>query len=251
MRIPAILTGLFLCTAVVAVQNTQVSAESVQQLLPENSTSLATELAVLEVVEQKLEKPPVEPAPPKEHVVASGETLTAVAEEHETTWQRLYAKNTELAHPDVIEIGHKVTIPLPDEQLTERPLPEPPAQPQAPVPQPTKSTESPKPITHVSRGTASGNTYAYGYCTWYVKNKRPDLPNNLGNADTWVSRARAQGLPTGSTPVAGAVGQQGMHVVYVEKLNSDGTVTVSEMNYEGFNVVSSRTVAASNFQYIY
>jgi peptidoglycan DL-endopeptidase CwlO len=77
------------------------------------------------------------------------------------------------------------------------------------------------------------------------------LPNNLGNANTWVARAAAQGIPTGSAPRVGAIGQQGMHVVYVESVNGDGTVTVSEMNFRGRYVISSRTVPASTFRYIY
>ncbi|MBW3568882.1 CHAP domain-containing protein [Candidatus Parcubacteria bacterium] len=99
--------------------------------------------------------------------------------------------------------------------------------------------------------SSAGNTYYRGYCTWYAKSKRPDLPNSLGNANTWYSRAQALGLPTGSVPKPGAIGQQGMHVVYVEKVNGDGTIFVSEMNYRGFGVVSHRTVPASTFQYIY
>lgn len=97
----------------------------------------------------------------------------------------------------------------------------------------------------------AGNGYDAGNCTWYAKSKRPDLPNNLGNADTWASSAAAQGFETGSSPKVGAVGQQGMHVVYVEKVHPNGTVSISEMNYTGFGVVSNRTVAASNFIYIY
>ncbi len=33
-------------------------------------------------------------------------------------------------------------------------------------------------------GNASGNNYAAGNCTWYVKSRRADIPNNLGNANT-------------------------------------------------------------------
>jgi surface antigen len=51
--------------------------------------------------------------------------------------------------------------------------------------------------------------------------------------------------------VVGAVGQQGNHVVFVEAVHGDGTVTVSEMNWNGWNVVSSRTVSAGAFTYIY
>lgn len=101
----------------------------------------------------------------------------------------------------------------------------------------------------------AGNTYSYGYCTWYVKNRRPDIPNGLGNANMWLHNARAMGLPTGSEPRAGAVAQTSAgplgHVAIVESVNGDGTVTISEMNYRGWNVVNQRTVAASNFNYIY
>lgn len=105
------------------------------------------------------------------------------------------------------------------------------------------------------RGNSAGNGYDYGWCTWYVKERRPDLPNNLGNANTWFARAQAQGLPVGYTPRAGAVGQTSGgslgHVVYVERVNGDGTIYISEMNYQGWGVKSFRTANASEFRYIY
>lgn len=112
-----------------------------------------------------------------------------------------------------------------------------------------KRTGVNKPV--VASASTSGNAYDYGYCTWYVKSRRPDLPNNLGNADTWVYGAQTHGIPTGTEPEEGAVGQQGMHVVYVEKVNTDGTVFISEMNFAGWDVISHRTVPASSFTYIY
>ena len=73
----------------------------------------------------------------------------------------------------------------------------------------------------------------------------------MGDAISWVSSARAMGIPTGSTPRAGAIGQSGNHVVYIEKVNGDGTVTVSDMNYAGWGVVTTRKASASSFLYIY
>ena len=96
----------------------------------------------------------------------------------------------------------------------------------------------------------SSNTYAWGNCTWYVKNKRPDLPNNLGNANTWVAFAAQQGLATGTTPAVGAVAQYGMHVAYVESVNDDGSFVISEMNYYGLNIIDTRTVSGG-WQFIY
>lgn len=251
MRKTAILAGLFLCAAVFLANKSTVHAESSPQLLAVNtSTKQLSGETVLEVVkaqaEQKATETPKE-QPQQEHVVASGETLEAVAKKYQTTWQRIYAKNIQITNPDVINVGEKVVIPRADEQLAERAMPV-----AAPVTKvATKASGAAVTAQPVVRGSSGGNTYARGYCTWYAKNRRPDLPNNLGNANTWVARASAQGIPTGSAPSAGAIGQQGNHVVYVERVNGDGTVTVSEMNYAGFGVVSSRTVPAGYFQYIY
>lgn len=95
------------------------------------------------------------------------------------------------------------------------------------------------------------NTYSFGNCTWYAKHRRPDLPNSLGNAGTWFNRARALGIATGSTPKVGAIGQRNNHVVFVEQVNQDGSVFISEMNRKGLNIISTRTIPADYFLYIY
>ena len=102
-----------------------------------------------------------------------------------------------------------------------------------------------KPIKNQSNGYVAGN------CTWYAKSKRPDLPNNLGNAITWTSRASAQGYSTGSTPQAGAIGQKGNHVIYIESVNSDGTMNISDMNYNNLYEVTYRTISSIGWQFIY
>lgn len=104
-------------------------------------------------------------------------------------------------------------------------------------------------------GSYSGNGYAYGYCTWYAYNRRAQLGRpiggNWGNAVTWASYARADGFNVNKTPAPGAVFQIGGgwgglgHVGVVERVNDDGSIYVSEMNYAGWNVVSNRTIPAS------
>lgn len=192
------------------------------------------------------------------HIVGENESLSKIAEHHKITWKRLFDKNAIIEHPDIIQVGSELVVPRPEEQLNERPLPpqEPAPAPQAPnnAPSPSRQNRAARPASRrsaLTRGSFSGNGYVAGYCTWYAKSRRPDLPNNLGNANTWAARARAQGIPTGSTPRVGAIGQQGMHVVYIEGVHSNGTVTVSEMNFKGFGITSSRTVPANSFQYIY
>jgi surface antigen len=91
------------------------------------------------------------------------------------------------------------------------------------------------------RASYGYNGYDYGYCTWYVANKRlaagAPMPTNLGNAATWGTRAAAYGLRTGRTPAPGAAvvtSTSGAgHVAYVEVVNADGSVWISEMNSRG------------------
>jgi surface antigen len=205
--------------------------------------------AVLDVADKPKpapEKPAEKPPEPVKYSVVSGDNLTKIAAEHDTTWLRLWYKNTELTNPDLIFPGQVFLIPDKNEQLKERPVP-------AAVVESLSAAAVTGPVS-MARGSVAGNTYDPGYCTWYVKNRRPDLPNNLGNANTWYSRAAAMGLPHGSTPRAGAVGTTTAgdlgHVVYVESV-SGGTVTISEMNYNGLYSQRTRTAPASEFLYIY
>lgn len=96
------------------------------------------------------------------------------------------------------------------------------------------------------------NTYAAGNCTWYVKSLRPELPDNLGNADTWYYRAEQQGYSVGSTPRVGSIAaaRYYMHVAVVTAVQGN-TITVSEMNYKGYGIVSNRTTPISEWEYIY
>lgn len=93
--------------------------------------------------------------------------------------------------------------------------------------------------------SGSGNSYAYGQCTWYVKNVAPWVGNNWGNASNWGASAAAEGFAVNGTPAAGAVGVfapgQAVgnvyadptygHVVYVESYDATaGTITISQGN---------------------
>jgi surface antigen len=85
------------------------------------------------------------------------------------------------------------------------------------------------------------NGYDRGFCTWYVANRRAEIgrpiPAGLGNASTWDNRAPAAGFTVDKTPAYGAAvvtSQKGAgHVAFVEKVNDDGSVWVSEMNSHG------------------
>lgn len=98
--------------------------------------------------------------------------------------------------------------------------------------------------------TSSGNTYPIGQCTQYAKARRPDIPNNLGNADMWYSNLQSMGWSVGTEPRPGAIGQQGMHVVYVEQVKGN-KVYISERNWDYAGSYRERWADASDFLYIY
>jgi surface antigen len=114
------------------------------------------------------------------------------------------------------------------------------------------------------------NGYDYGYCTWYVSNRRAELgrpvPSNLGNAYSWYRVATGAGMPTGFTPQVGAVmvNEGGNHVAVVESVNADGSFWISEMNSHGQVSMTNDTstggwgvrdykveAGAGNFKFIY
>lgn len=114
------------------------------------------------------------------------------------------------------------------------------------------ATYTETPVIQPVNGFVGGeNGYSYGQCTYYVASRR-NVPGGWGNAANWIYGAQASGFPTGQVPQPGAIGVgKGInHVVYIESVNGD-MVTVSEMNYVGWNVVSTRTAPASAFNYIY
>ena len=187
--------------------------------------------------------------------IQPGDSLSSIADANNTTYVRIFDANDFITNPDLINAGDQVRIPTADEQLPDRygdmySAPVVTTQANASA---STNTSVRRSAATVSRASSAGNSYYYGYCTWYAKQRRPDLPNRLGNGGQWVMNAAAQGYATGTTPRAGAIAEMPGHVAYVESVNGDGTLVISEMNGPaGFGVVGTRTVPASTyFGYIY
>ena len=107
---------------------------------------------------------------------------------------------------------------------------------------------------------ASLNGGYFGQCTYYVFNRMAQVGtpighSMMGNAAEWPSYARSYGYSVSHSPSAGSaiVFQQGLagadptygHVAFVEAVNADGSLYISEMNVRGLNVISYRTISAS------
>lgn len=80
------------------------------------------------------------------------------------------------------------------------------------------------------------NRECVSYTAWKVYQKNGYMPywGGRGNANQWPGNARAAGIGTGSTPRAGSVGVISAgyygHVVWVESVNPDGTINISQYN---------------------
>jgi surface antigen len=127
-------------------------------------------------------------------------------------------------------------------KATQAAPPKPPPASAAPAAPPPPVNGPPPPGAIVE--PPGPNHFAYGYCTWYVANRR-NVPW-FGNAIQWWANARPFGYAEGQTPVVGAImvtRESGYgHVAYVESVNGDGSWTVSEMNFVRWNVISRRTI---------
>ena len=94
-------------------------------------------------------------------------------------------------------------------------------------------------------GPYPNSKFALGQCTWYAASRRP-VPWT-GNAWMWYGNAKAMGYAVGQTPEPGAfmVTWESAffgHVAYVEQVNEDGSFVVSEMNFNGWDTIDTRTI---------
>lgn len=98
----------------------------------------------------------------------------------------------------------------------------------------------------------NSNGYDYGWCTWHVANRRSQIgnpiPSNLGNASSWRYLAARAGMLVDGNPTSGSVayykniGGLG-HVGFVEQVNDDGSIWISDMNYYGVSQIGGSTPA--------
>jgi len=172
------------------------------------------------------------------HVVAAQDTIEAIAAKYKADVQEIIDFN-ELPADGKLTAGRILIVPNGEK---EKPVPEP-------KPVATPATVSKGTVVSSGKYVASGNvprghSFPYGQCTWYVST-RTYVPWG-GNAKAWLANARAYGYSTGKAPAAGAIlvtneSRYYGHVAYVESVNAN-TITISEMNYEGWARKSVRVI---------
>ena len=166
----------------------------------------------------------------KYYTIKKGDSLSKVAKAHRVPVRRLLCANPKIYNPDLIYPSERLKIPQKKDKL---------------------KCSKPKPANHrvSGRSYAPAGWFPVGQCTWWVWTKRP--VGRWHDASSWLSMAQAEGYKTGSIPKAGAIGWTSGHVVFTESVNGDGTVTISEANYDWNGSIRTITVPASRYLYIY
>ena len=188
------------------------------------------------------------------YTVKDGDNLAAIAGKYGSDVDDIITLNN--LNDDQVASGTRLLLPdgiLPETERPEYVAP-------TPVRQTTTGGSTRATISNLRVPSAGGNRYAYGYCTWYAYNRRVQLglpvASGWGNANTWDYYARLSGYQVDTVPSVGAIFQTKSgyygHVGIVERVNPDGTIYVSEMNYSGWNVISHRTITnLSGYRFIH
>lgn len=181
------------------------------------------------------------------HIVKKGESLDQIAKEFKAEREKIISFNDNIPANGEIKEGQEIIIPGGQKEI--------------PVPATTDSAGIDRrsyatPVGGDPKVSGSkkldgkagtGHKFPYGYCTWYVAQKRY-VPWG-GNAGTWLYNAKARGYKTGKSPAVGAIMVSSEswwgHVAIVESVGK-GTITISEMNYKGWAKTSKRTISTSN-----
>ena len=181
------------------------------------------------------------------YTVKSGDTVESLAEKYKSNADQIITVN-DLEKDPTLTPNSLIIIPSGVLPETERP------EYVAPAPAYSSSSAS---YSNYYASYASGNRYAYGWCTWYAWQWRHDnmpgnynLPSNMGNANTWASAAASAGFKVNRTPAYGAVFQTSAgwlgHVGVVIGVNADGSVVISDMNgIAGWGRVGTKTISAA------
>ncbi|HET9411560.1 MAG TPA: CHAP domain-containing protein [Candidatus Saccharimonadales bacterium] len=96
------------------------------------------------------------------------------------------------------------------------------------------------------------NRECVAYTAFRIGSSGRYQPTGFGNANQWPAKARARGIPVDSSPKAGdvavwPVGYYG-HVMYVESVSPDGSIYISEYNYDWTGRYSERSISASTWR---
>lgn len=99
------------------------------------------------------------------------------------------------------------------------------------------------------------NRECVSYAAWKVYVTHGYSPTGWGNANMWPGNARAAGLSVDGNPRVGDVavwnvGYYG-HVMYVEAVHGDGTISISQYNADWNGTYSTARISSGGLEYIH
>ncbi|MBF7017940.1 LysM peptidoglycan-binding domain-containing protein [Staphylococcus durrellii] len=175
------------------------------------------------------------------YTVKSGDTLSVIASKYGTTYQKLMSLN-----------GMKNTIIYPGQKL------------KVPGTNSTSKTGSTSTATGYKTPIFNqANLYDWGQCTWHAFNRRAEVGKGIStywwNANNWDTAATQDGYTVDHRAAVGSILQTDAgyygHVAFVERVNSNGSIYVSEMNYSAApGIKTFRTIPAtqvSSYKFIH
>ena len=127
----------------------------------------------------------------------------------------------------------------------------------------TYSTRSAQSTYYSSPVFNHRNLYDWGQCTWHVFNRRAAIGKGIStywwNANNWDNAAARDGYRIDGNPTVGSIAQSDAgyygHVAFVERVNSNGSILVSEMNFSASpGILTYRTIPAyqvRNYKFIH
>jgi surface antigen len=71
----------------------------------------------------------------------------------------------------------------------------------------------------------------------------------LGNANTWDDRYPSDNSPSAGDAAVSNVGEYG-HVMYVESVNGNGTINISDYNRAGTGKYNTSTISAAGLSFL-
>jgi len=182
------------------------------------------------------------------YTVASGDTIDSIAAKYKADRDRIISYN-ELPANGALTAGESIVIPGGYKEVPKK------VEESVGLSRRQYASSSGGSVTDISGGykklegkAGTGHSFPYGYCTWYVAQRRY-VPWS-GNAGAWLFNARSMGYKTGKTPEKGAIvvttdNAYYGHVAVVESV-SKGSITVSEMNYKGWGKVNRRVIPTAS-----
>ncbi len=178
------------------------------------------------------------------YTVQKGDTIDSIAKKYKAERDKIITFN-DLPADGTVEEGEEIIIPGGEKEI---PRPTPSADTyRRQYATPSGGTPTISGWRKLDGRAGTGHKFPYGYCTWYVAQRRY-IPWG-GNAGAWIYHAKAGGYQTGKTPRIGSIIVTAEswwgHVGIVESV-SGGSITISEMNYARWGKTNKRTLSTSS-----